>query len=48
VNGDIESDYPLTVTGKFGPRRLRGTIGAGGRSLSLSTVNGEIRLRKGT
>ncbi len=48
VNGDIESDYPLTVTGKFGPRRLRGTIGAGGRSLSLTTVNGEIRLRKGT
>jgi DUF4097 and DUF4098 domain-containing protein YvlB len=48
VNGDIESDYPLTVTGRFGPRRLRGTIGAGGRSLSLSTVNGEIRLRKGS
>jgi len=48
VNGEIESDYPLTVTGRFGPRRLRGTIGAGGRSLNLSTVNGEIRLRKGT
>ena len=29
-------------------RRLRGTIGAGGRGLSLSTVNGEIRLKKGT
>jgi hypothetical protein len=48
VNGDIESDYPLMITGKFGPRRLRGTIGAGGRGLSLSTVNGEIRLKKGT
>ena len=48
VNGDIESDYPLTISGKFGPRRLRGTIGAGGRGLSLSTVNGEIRLKKGT
>jgi len=48
VNGDIESDYPLTISGKFGPRRIRGTIGAGGRTLSLSTVNGEIRLRKGT
>src|SRR2546422_400582 len=48
VNGDIESDYPLMISGKFGPRRLRGTIGAGGRGLSLSTVNGEIRLRKGT
>jgi DUF4097 and DUF4098 domain-containing protein YvlB len=48
VNGDIESDYPLMISGKFGPRRLRGTIGAGGRGLNLSTVNGEIRLKKGT
>jgi Putative adhesin len=48
VNGDLVSDYPLTVSGRFGPRRMRGTIGAGGRSLSLSTVNGEIRLKKGT
>jgi hypothetical protein len=48
VNGEIDSDYPLTVTGRFGPRRVRGTIGTGGRSLSLSTVNGEIRLKKGT
>ena len=46
VNGEIESDYPLTITGRFGPRRMRGTIGAGGRTLNLSTVNGEIRLRK--
>ncbi len=48
VNGEIESDYPLTISGRFGPRRVRGTIGAGGRTLNLSTVNGEIRLRKGT
>ncbi|MGE5801796.1 MAG: DUF4097 family beta strand repeat-containing protein [Gemmatimonadota bacterium] len=48
VNGEIDSDYPLTISGRFGPRKVRGTIGAGGRTLSLSTVNGEIRLRKGT
>jgi len=47
VNGDIESDWPLTITGRFNNRRVRGTIGAGGRGLSLSTVNGEIRLKKG-
>lgn len=46
VNGDLETDFPLTVTGKFGPRHLRGTIGNGGRSLELSTVNGSIHLRK--
>ncbi len=48
VNGDIETDWPLTVTGRFSNRRIRGTIGAGGRGLTLSTVNGEIRLKKGT
>jgi putative adhesin len=48
VNGEIESDYPLTISGRFGPRRLRGTIGNGGRTLNLSTVNGEIRLKKST
>lgn len=48
VNGDIETDWPLMVSGRFNNRRIRGTIGAGGRQLSLSTVNGEIRLRKGT
>jgi hypothetical protein len=48
VNGDLVTDYPLTITGRFGPRRMRGTIGSGGRSLTLSTVNGEIRLRKAT
>ena len=48
VNGDLVTDYPLTVSGRFGPRRMRGTIGSGGRSLSLSTVNGEIKLRKAT
>src|SRR5467141_580236 len=48
VNGDIETDWPLTISGRFSNRRLHGTIGAGGRGLSLSTVNGEIRLKKGT
>jgi len=46
VNGDLVTDFPLLVTGKFGPRHLHGTIGNGGRQLSLSTVNGSIRLRK--
>jgi len=47
VNGGIETDFPLTVQGRFGPRKVSGTIGGGGRSLSIKTVNGSIRLRKG-
>jgi DUF4097 and DUF4098 domain-containing protein YvlB len=46
VNGDIQTDFPLTVTGKISRRKLEGTIGSGGRTLELSTVNGGIELRK--
>lgn len=46
VNGSIDSDFPITVTGKVSRRSLRGSIGAGGPELRLSTVNGSIRLRR--
>jgi len=46
VNGSLTTDFPLTIQGKWGPRRLSGTIGEGGRSLSLSTVNGSLELRR--
>jgi hypothetical protein len=46
VNGDIVTDFPLTVTGRMSRRGLHGTIGTGGRELGLYTVNGTIRLRK--
>jgi DUF4097 and DUF4098 domain-containing protein YvlB len=46
VNGSISTDYPLTVQGRFGPKRLHGTIGSGGRALSMATVNGSIELRR--
>jgi hypothetical protein len=46
VNGSIETDFPLTVQGRFGPKQLKGTIGGGGRELTLSTVNGRLRLQR--
>jgi hypothetical protein len=48
VNGDVSTDFPLTIQGRFGPRRVTGKIGGGGSRLSLATVNGSIRLRRGT
>src|SRR5574337_2022454 len=39
VNGSLQSAFPLTVQGRFGPREMTGTIGRGGRRLKLSTVN---------
>lgn len=47
VNGRLDSDFPLTVSGKFGGHSVRGTIGSGGRELRVETVNGSVHLRKG-
>jgi hypothetical protein len=44
VTGAITSDFPLTQTS---PGQMRGTIGNGGPRLTLSTVTGSVRLRRG-
>ena len=46
VNGSMNTDFPLTIRGRWGPRRMSGTIGQGGRSLSLTSVNGNMSLRR--
>ncbi len=46
VNGSMETDFPLTVSGRFSMKNMRGTIGQGGRSLELETVNGSIELKR--
>jgi len=47
VNGALRSDYPVQMTGRWGPRTMQGTIGRGGARLQLSTVNGSISLKRG-
>ena len=46
VNGDISSDFPMTVSGRISRRKVEGTIGGGGRLLSLDSVNGSITLKR--
>jgi hypothetical protein len=46
VNGSLSADFPITITGRVNPRRMRATIGKGGRRLKLETVNGSVELRK--
>ena len=46
VNGRFQTDWPVTVTGRIDPRHLRATLGKGGRRIRLSTVNGNVELRK--
>ena len=44
VNGRITTDFPLTITGRFGPRHASGVIGKGGRRLRAHTTNGSVSL----
>ena len=46
VNGGISTDFPIAVSGRVDRRRLNGTIGSGGRSLEVDTVNGSVTLRR--
>jgi Putative adhesin len=46
VNGSLSADYPLTMQGRISPRRIRATIGRGGRRMEFKTVNGDVRLVK--
>lgn len=45
VNGKIRSDFPdVTVEGKWGPKEARGDVAGGKGSLTVETVNGEVRI----
>ncbi|HTQ59259.1 MAG TPA: DUF4097 family beta strand repeat-containing protein [Candidatus Solibacter sp.] len=46
TNGGIQTDFPVTIQGRFGPKFLSGTVGAGGRDLKVATTNGKIALNK--
>lgn len=46
VNGRFVTDYPVTISGRIDPRRLRATLGKGGSRIRLSTTNGNVELRK--
>ena len=50
VSGSVSSDFPLQVQGSLwgctAGRVLTGTIGGGGRDLTLATVNGSVHIRK--
>jgi DUF4097 and DUF4098 domain-containing protein YvlB len=46
VNGSVSSDFPVTVRGKFGPKRLQGVLGQGGANIRMETVNGGISLAR--
>lgn len=47
MNGSISSEFPLTISGTRGPRKLSGVIGAGGEMIRVESMNGSVRILKG-
>jgi Putative adhesin len=45
-NGRLESDFPLRIEGRLDPRRLRATIGRGGRRITIMSGSGGAEIRK--
>ena len=47
VNGSLNTNFELTVSGRMDPHHLRGHVGRpGGPRLRLETVNGNVELRR--
>ena len=46
VNGHINSDFPVTVSGNISKNRLAFNVGSGGPLIRLTTTNGGVRLRR--
>lgn len=46
VSGRMESDFPLTLSGRVSRNSLEARIGKGGRELEVRTVSGDVRLRE--
>jgi hypothetical protein len=46
VNGRFTTDFPVTLNGRIDPRHLQATLGSGGPRITMTTVNGNVELRK--
>ncbi|HEX5706426.1 MAG TPA: DUF4097 family beta strand repeat-containing protein [Pyrinomonadaceae bacterium] len=47
LNGDISTDFQMTLQGRVSRRKLSAQIGGGGRrSLRLKTINGDIEIKR--
>jgi len=46
-DGDLNTDFPISVTSSDGHKTAQGQVGNGGPHLELTTTHGDIQLRKG-
>jgi DUF4097 and DUF4098 domain-containing protein YvlB len=45
-SGDIDVDFPITVSGQMDEDRVEGTIGDGGPLIEIETSSGDVTVRK--
>lgn len=45
-SGRVDSEFPITMSGKISPKELRGVVNNGGATLRLKTFSGSIRIKK--
>jgi hypothetical protein len=48
VNGSVHSDFDVTGTDTSAHKEIKGMIGTGGRRVALETVNGSVKLLRGS
>ena len=46
TNGDVITEFPLTVQGRMSRNSVRATLGNGGRSLVVRSTNGSVALKR--
>ncbi len=46
TNGGLETDFPVTVSGRNARNSIRGTLGQGGRSIIVRSTNGNVALKR--
>lgn len=44
MNGEIVTEFPVTVPGGYSGDNLEGTVGRGGQKINLGTLNGNVEL----
>ena len=47
-NGNIDTDFPLSIQGSENHKSVNGTVGAGGPLLRITTTNSDISIDQGT
>jgi DUF4097 and DUF4098 domain-containing protein YvlB len=46
TNGQVITDFPLTISGRIARNSVKGTLGDGGRTIVVRSTNGDVALKR--